>query len=196
MTGEINGTTMRVVLQSLKSVSGPQYEMLLQRAGLTRFIKELPAADGKTAATGEELVRLFTVVYTMLGEVCTRLFHRNCGVAYAEGIMQSGWGATMRAKAPTIPADQKFNWMVRELTALAEHSYSPQIVTEDAAAWYLASTACYVCTGLQGVKAPICTSTETMYKELAKKMLGRTVRVVEVECVALGAPHCKFAIYK
>jgi len=196
MTGEINGTTMRVVLQSLKSVSGPQYEMLLRRAGLDRFITELPAADGKIVTTGEELVRLFTVVYTMLGEVCTRLFHRNCGVAYAEGIMQSPWGATMRAKAPTISADQKFNWMVRELISLAEHSYSPQIVTEDAGAWYLASAACYVCMGLQGVKAPICTSTETMYKELAKKMLGRTVRVVEVECAALGAPHCKFAIYK
>ena len=48
MTGDINGTTMRVVLESLKSVSGPQYEMLLQRAGLDRFLKELPAADGKT----------------------------------------------------------------------------------------------------------------------------------------------------
>jgi hypothetical protein len=196
MTGDINGTTMRVVLESLKSVSGPQYEMLLQRAGLDRFLKELPAADGKTAATGEELVRLFTVVYTMLGEVCTRLFHRNCGVAFAEGIMRSGWGAKMQAKAATIPADQKLPWVVRELIALAEHSYSPQIVSEDNAAWYLASATCYVCLGLQGVKAPICTSTETMYKELAKKLLGRTVRVVEVECAALGAPHCKFAVYK
>ena len=132
----------------------------------------------------------------MLGEVCTRLFHRNCGMAYAEGIMHSPWGATMRTKAATVPADQKLHWVVRELTALAEHSYSPQIVTEDAGAWYLASTSCYVCMGLQGVKAPICTSTETMYKELAKKLLGRTVRVVEVECAAVGAPHCKFAIYK
>jgi predicted hydrocarbon binding protein len=35
-----------------------------------------------------------------------------------------------------------------------------------------------------------------MFAALAHALVGRRVRVVEVECAAMGAAHCKYALYK
>jgi len=196
MAGEVNATTMRVVIQSVKEVSGRQFEPLLHAAGMARFITHLPPDDLRPAADGEELVRLFHVVYGMLGESCTRLFHRNCGVRFAEGTIQGTWGRTMLALAPTIPVAERSAWFVHKLAEMAERSYSRQTVSEDDQAWYLSAEICHVCLGLTGIHAPLCASAEVMYALLGDQLAGRHVRVVEVECAAMGAPHCKYAIYK
>ena len=196
MAGEVNATTMRVVIQSVKDVSGRQFEPLLHAAGMARFINALPPDDLSPAADGEELVRLFHVVYGMLGESCTRLFHRNCGVRFAEGTMEAPWGREMRARAPSIPLAERPAWFVHELAEMAGRSYSRQIVSEDDKAWYLSAEVCHTCLGLTGVSAPLCASAETMYALIGDQLAGRHVRVAEVECAAMGAAHCKFAIYK
>ena len=196
MAGEVTSNTMRVVIQSVQQTSGPQFGLLLRAAGLERFVATLPAADMQFCATGEELVRLFHTVYEMLGEDCTRLFHRNCGVLFAEGTLAGRWGQDMLQRAPQIPAGARLAWFARELAEMAGRAYSPQILTEDATAWYLASEVCYTCLGIHNVSAPLCAAATMMYKGLADKLVGRRVRVAEVTCAAMGAPHCKFALYK
>ncbi len=196
MAGEVNATTMRVVIQSVKEVSGRQFEPLLHAAGMARFITHLPPDDLSPAADGEELVRLFHVVYGMLGESCARLFHRNCGVRFAEGTMQSQWGHDTLALAQSIPLADRPAWFVQELAKMAGLSYSRQIISEDDKAWYLSAEVCHTCLGLTGVSAPLCASAETMYALIGDQLAGRHVRVVEVECAAMGASRCKFAIYK
>jgi predicted hydrocarbon binding protein len=37
---------------------------------------------------------------------------------------------------------------------------------------------------------------EALYSMVATRIVGRRVTVVELECAAMGAPHCKYAFHK
>src|SRR5215213_6150038 len=78
---EISASTMRHTLLAMAQTSGQQYELLLTRAGLSRFINALPAEAWQPVATSRELTTLFNTAYTLLGESLTRLFFRNFGQA-------------------------------------------------------------------------------------------------------------------
>lgn len=196
MAGEVNSTTMRVVLHAVEEVSGRQFGPLLQTAGLGRFLTTLPPDDLTPAADGAELVQLFQTVYGMLGESCTRLFHRNCGVRFAAGIVASLWAPDVRRRRPAGEPAAQLGWFVQELAALAALSYSRLGIHEDGQAWYLTTEVCHTCLGIADAHAPLCASAETMYSLLGTDILGRPVRVVEVACAAMGAAHCIFALYK
>ncbi len=194
--GMITANVMRVFIQALQKTSGRNFEPLLTAAGLNRYAHALPPEDWSPAATAEELVRLNRTVYTMLGEPLTRLFHRNCGEAIIPGVLASAWGEQARAALAALPSDQKLAWLVGAAARMAERGWGHHTISEDATAWYLTAQLCPTCVGIQGVSAPICAQTPTLFAGLAKELLGRRVRVVEVECVALGHPHCKYAFYK
>ena len=69
-------------------------------------------------------------------------------------------------------------------------------VSEDAEACYIALVYCVACQGIQGAQAPICAAGDVLFRTMAEYVTGLRVRVVEIECAALGAPHCKHALYK
>lgn len=194
--GTITANVMRVFIQALQKTSGRNFEALLTAAGLDRYIHALPPDDWSPAATGEELVRLNLTVYSMLGEQLTRLFHRNCGEAIIPGVLASAWGEQARTAVAGLPPDQHLAWLVGAAAKMAERGWGHHTVTEDATAWYLTAEFCPTCVRITGVSAPICAQSPTLFAGLAKEVLGRRVRVAEVECVALGHPHCKYAFYK
>lgn len=192
----ITANVMRVFIQALQKTSGRNFEPLLTAAGLSRFIHALPPDDWSPAATADELVRLNLTVYAMLGEHLTRLFHRNCGEAIVPGVLASPWGEQNRAALGALPPDQQLAGFVRAAGAMAERGWGHHAISEDATAWYLIPEHCATCVGIQGVSAPICAQSSALFAGLAKEVLGRRIRVVEVECVALGHSHCKYAFYK
>jgi bacteriochlorophyll 4-vinyl reductase len=192
----ITANVMHVFIQALQKTSGRQFESLLTAAGLERYAHTLPPADWSPAATADELVRLNRTVYAMLGEQLTRLFHRNCGEAIVPGVLASAWGAQARTVLPTLPPDQRLAWFVRAAASMAERGWGHHTLTEDAIAWYLTAAFCPTCVGITGVSAPLCAQSPALFAGLAREVLGRRVRVVEVECVALGHSACKYAFYK
>jgi len=191
----IPGQSFRQILVTLQASCGQQYEPLLKAAGLMRFQQTLPPDDWSPAGTAAEIARLFKVVYDMLGEDLTRLFHRNNNLAIAKFILKSPAGQSMVAEAAQIPAGQRLGGFVRAMALSSGRTWTPHTVSEDADAWYLTNEHCLVCAGVQGAASPFCGSA-TLYAYLAKAVIGRRVRVVEVECAAMGAPHCKYALYK
>jgi V4R domain len=191
----IPGQSLRQILLTLQASCGQQYEPLLKAAGLARFLHSLPPDDWNPAGTTGEVARLFKVVYDMLGEELTRLFHRNNNLAIAEYLLHSPRGQQMIAQAAQMPPDQRLGWFVRETAVFSGRTWTPHTASEDADAWYLTNEHCLVCAGVQGAAAPFCGSA-TLYAHMAKAIVGRRVRVVEVECAAMGAPHCKYALYK
>ncbi len=195
-SGMITANVMRVFIRALQKTSGRSFEPLLTAAGLARFAHTLPPEDWSPAATTEELVRLNLTVYSMLGEQLTRLFHRNCGEAIIPGVLASAWGEQARTAVAGLPPDQRLAWLVGAAAKMAERGWGHHTVTEDATAWYLTAEFCPTCVGIKGVSTPICAQSPTLFAGLAKEVLGRRVRVAEVECVALGHPHCKYAFYK
>src|SRR4051812_18666134 len=96
----IAGFRLRIILSSVQEVSGKQYPLLLQQAGLTRFLDHLPAADNTPVLTSEDLAPLFGCAYAMLGEPITRLFLRNTGSTTADAYLQSPIGQQLIAATP------------------------------------------------------------------------------------------------
>ena len=47
MAGYVSNNLLRITLQSVRKISGPQYPMLLEQAGLSRYLHELPPADDR-----------------------------------------------------------------------------------------------------------------------------------------------------
>ncbi len=196
MSYSVSGATLGAVLQTIHSVSGPQYAGLLRRAGLERYTATAPDPQDRAACSIEELVGLYTAVYDMLGPTLTRLFHRNCGMVFAAIARETVTWPQFVAQAQTVPDEQRLEWFVRAMAKQAEGAWTHSIITEDAKAWYMAMEQCHTCQGIRGATIPLCMSGETAYTEMAKSLLGWRVRVTEVACRAMGAPHCTYAFDK
>jgi hypothetical protein len=192
----VTNSTLRIVLQSMRDISGRQYSLLLKMANLEQFRETLPPDNQSPAAAGEDLERLYLTVYDVLGETLGRLFHRNMGPPLAEAVLTSAWGRAMQAQLPQIPAENRLEWFVREIATATSQDWAPQTVTEDAVAWYIHSPHCRICRGIRNARAPYCAAPDAMYRLVGERLLGRRVRTGEVACAAMGAPHCVHAIYK
>ena len=196
MNRAVPRATLRAVLQSIQSMSGPQYVVLLQQAGLERYNGTAPGWEDGAACSIEELVGLYRRVYEMLGPTLTRLFHRNCGMVLA-GIAREGAGwPQLVTQAQAVPEAQRLEWFVRTMAQQAEGAWTRSIITEDAQAWYMAMEECHTCQGIRGAPLPLCMTGEATYSEMAKHLLGWRVRVTEVTCRAMGAPYCTYAFGK
>jgi hypothetical protein len=191
----VPGNTMRMMLQAVKDVSGVQYERLMVKAGLKHYLYELPADSWRPGGTEEELTRLFATVYEMLGEPLTRLFLLNYGLLLAPRLLQSEVARTLVAGIGPVAGPQRLGWFVQGLALMTGRAWVRQTVSEDAEAYYLTPERCLVCTHVHNAHAPLCADAEALYSSLAKHLVGR-VRIVEVECAAMGAAHCKYAFYK
>jgi hypothetical protein len=187
---------MRAVIQAMKQVSGPHYGQIINGAGLQRYRDSLPPADWQPAATTDELTQLYSVVYRMLGESPTRLLLRNYGTAVSAAIAELPWVGEMAARLPAGPPTEQLGWFVQELARFESQAWARQTVREDAHAWFMATSQCPICAGIQGAHAPICASDEAIYGSLARRILGRRVPVSEVECRAAGHPTCTIAFSK
>jgi hypothetical protein len=192
----VPGSSMRAMLLALQKVAGRNYQALLTTAGLTRYLVELPPADARPAATEQEVARLYAAVYQILGEALTRLFNRNLGEAYAAGIIQNPTHQDMRARILAAPPEQQLALFVRETRSLIERAWPGLRLSEDSTAWYFAVAYCVVCNGVHNAEAPICGQLPALLSGLAKPLVGRRIRVAEVECRAMGGTACVFAVYK
>jgi hypothetical protein len=188
--------TVRITLESLQQVSGGQYKALLSDAGLGRFANELPPAGWEPVATGAELTHLYGTMYRWLGEGQTRMFLRNYGRLTPDMVLETPMWQEVIAAAPQVPAATRLRWFVDELARLTAPVWTPLTVTEDEKAIYISLEYCPICAEIRGVSAPICADGESFCGRLAQRVTGERITVTEVECVALGAPHCKYALYK
>ena len=189
--------TMSRVLESIQKTAGQYATRLLIEAGLDRFLTTPPSPTGiQLVAAPEELSQLYHGVYNMLGEDFTRLFHRNYGEVTAAALLHAPAMAEMIAAGPSVPAAQQVRWFADSFAAWASRTWAQTTVSEDAVACYMELKECYSCAGISAAKRPLCASTDVIYRRLAHACLGRRIRVAETECAAMGAPHCRWALYK
>ncbi|HUS14139.1 MAG TPA: 4-vinyl reductase [Chloroflexia bacterium] len=113
-----------------------------------------------------------------------------------EGSMRSPQLAELGGLLAELPEEKRLGVFVQHFGPVVARTWSPVQITEDAEAWYITVETCATCLGLREVSAPICASAQVLYQGLATKILGRRVRVSEVECAAQGAAACRFALYK
>jgi bacteriochlorophyll 4-vinyl reductase len=189
--------TMWVTMQAITQAAGPQAPALLTEAGLGRFLNQPPTPGSmQLVATVEELNLLYQVIHRKLGDALTRLFHRNCGEIVATGLLQRPEAQRLAAAVPPGPPDVQLRWFADAFAAWSSRNWAQLTVTEDAVACYYTVGVCPACTGISGAQLPLCASATVIYQRLMRTWLGRRVRVEEIACAAMGAPHCVYALYK
>ncbi len=196
MDHPIANSLLRAHLQTVKRISGTTYPLLLQQAGLERYLTQLPPLDEEPACSAEEYSRLPAAVLAMLGEPLTRRFLRNAGAALVERALRNPAMAAMAAHLSALPAETRLGWFVPQIARMADHTWATTVTAEDAAAYYLITYDCPTCRRLYDLSAPMCGTSSAFYSGIAAALLGRPVRVVEVECRATGSTVCRFAFYK
>src|SRR5689334_23372665 len=147
MPDAVPALSVRLVLNTLREISGPQYERLVTQAGLGRFLANPPADSWAPAATEAEINHMFGVAYQMLGDKGIRLFFRNYSQRLVPLILQSD---LMRAKVAevrsgAIPADRQLAWFVEAMSELANQGWSPVTTSEDRDAYYIEYLNCPLC---------------------------------------------------
>jgi hypothetical protein len=192
----VSNTFLRLTLQGVKKISGPQYPLLLEQAGLARYLQTLPPPDDHPCLPAPDYARLTEAVYQMLGEPLTRLFLRNLGADVAHRILQIPMMAQWRAEVGALPPDQRLAWFVRWIAAINNQNWAASTVREEATAWYLDVDQCPACLRIRGAGAPLCAHSSTLYLVLVEPMLSRKVRIGEIQCGAMGDPCCTFAFTK
>jgi hypothetical protein len=189
--------TMWIIIQAIQQTTGPHAPALLREAGLGRFLTSpLQPGSHLLVATATELGALHHGVYTILGEGGYRLFQRNHGYIVASLILKLPEIQRLAAQVPAVAPDEQVRWWVETYGAWMARAWSRVRIREDAQAFYLELDACPSCVGITGARRPLCASGEVVYGHVLREWLGRRVRVEEVACVAIGAPHCRYAIYK
>jgi hypothetical protein len=193
----VSGNLALLYLTALKEVAGPQYTAILQQAGWGRFLDTPPPATDAPVLSGEESHRMIVTCFSMLGEDIYRLFQRNIGAVAARQILAGPWAA-LRDEAQQIPAAQRPRWVLEQQAVVLAHAGIHHTISEDATAWYstVAPGDCGACAAIRTAKAPICAGTTVGLKTVLDAICGRSYRVAEVECEAMGAPQCKYAVSK
>ncbi|MDQ2808935.1 MAG: 4-vinyl reductase [Chloroflexota bacterium] len=196
MDHPIANSLLRAHLQTVKRISGSTYLLLLQRAGLERYVSQLPPLDEAPACSAEAYSRLPAAVLAMLGEPLTRRFLRNSGATMVARAMQNPSVVALAAHLAGLPPETRLGGFVQQLARIVDHTWATTVTAEDATAYYLITYDCPTCRQLYDLSAPICATSSASYSGLAAALVGRPVRVVEVECRATGGAVCRFAFYK
>ncbi len=196
MDHPIANSLLRAHLQTVKRISGATYPLLLEQAGLGRYIAQLPPLDDAWACSADEYSRLPEAVLRILGEPLTRRFLRNAGAALVERALRNPAMMTLAAHLAGLPAEARLGGFVQQLARIIDHTWATTLTAEDATAYYLITYDCPTCRRLYDLSAPICGTSSTSYSGLAAALVGRPVRVAETECRATGGAVCRFAFYK
>jgi bacteriochlorophyll 4-vinyl reductase len=195
-TYSIPGNTVCAMLDSVARVSGPQYRALLTAAGWQQWLTTPPPATWAPVARPTDVNRLFTAVYQMLGEDLTRLFFTNYGNAMAEQLLASEAGTELRQALARAPQPAGLAEFLPVFARVQAQGWGNATLHETPQAWLMTVEHCPVCSEIRGARAPVCASGTALMGQMARRLLGRRVRVAEVACVATGDPHCVFAFYK
>ena len=186
---------LREILLSLRLVAGPAYPRLLHAAGMDAYSAALPEPTTELTATPADVARLFSVGYTHLPPAQAMLFFTNLGEHTARQTWADPAVQAIAEIIKTTPISEQVVVAWRELIAIVNvQARVGREVYSDASNDYLALSDCPYCQDIHGAKQPACFATARFYEVLLKNLLGRPVIVREVECRAMGAARCIYAV--
>lgn len=192
----VPAVALRLILAGIKDVAGSQYSKVLTQAELQRYVDSPPPEDQSPTISEPELSRLYGTTYRVIGESLTRMFLTNYGRKLPAALLNGPAGLEMQKAAAATPEAKKLETAVQLIADTGTKLWVPMRVLEDQEAYYLEISHCAICAEMKGARSPICGNSEVVYTELARALSGKRVMAIEVECAAMGAPHCKYRIRK
>jgi predicted hydrocarbon binding protein len=185
-----------MVLLGLREVADNDYAAILEKAGLAKYLRELPADDLSPTIRRGELSRLYAATFQVAGEASLRRFLLNYGQRMANGILSTPLGQEMKAGMVQVQASARLGTAIKMLADNSSRIWAFMSMSEDSAYYYLEAFHCTACAGIRGAREPICGNFEYALGKLASELSGNQVIAQEIECAASGAQRCKFRFRK
>lgn len=192
----VPASVLRLILNGIRDVAGSRYERVLEEAELGQYASAPPPDDDTPTISHPALSRLYGATHRLIGETLTRAFLNSYGRRLPESLLASELGAEMKAQMEGVPGPQRLEKAVR-LVADSGKAFKVEVgVSQTPEAWFLTVDACAICADMKGAQAPVCANSEIFYGTMVRELSGHRVVALEVECAAMGHPHCVYRIRK
>lgn len=191
--------SVRRILATMQQVAGSQYAPLLRSSGAhwQPYVEQLPPDTATpSGVTEDDLSSLYGTLHRMLGVTLTRSFLSTYGRAMGARMVEHPGFAQLKAEVDAAPASEKLATAVRVMADDCTRNWTPLRGWDDQQYVYLELDHCPVCARMEGAREPMCAGSEAIYTHMVRTLTGVRVTFQEVECVARGAPHCRFRASK
>jgi len=205
----IPARVLRILVDQVKELMGERaLRLLFAQAGLPRYDEtHLPPMDDSPTVTLSEYSRVLYTIRKVFGEKGARALMLKGGRAAFEELRRENPTryAVVGAALKVLPEVKRIHLALRRLLEEAQSFYGNRyelIEQQDAfivdihECPYCAVEQRQVAAGKALVERPICHIPVGAYSSLVQWVSGKTHRVEEITCMAMGAPTCRIRIEK
>ena len=199
---------LNILLTQVEEMMGRRsLRMLLRQAGLTEFIDQVPPMDDSPSITIGQYSGLLANIYETFGAQGARpIFLRGGRLGAIEfRRLRSAQFAVAGTALRLIPAARRMQLLLDRLAEQGEDLYdTPHHLSEDDQAHFIEMPNCPYCAEItrrslaenRPIARPVCHIPVAAVSEMMEWAMGQKHLVEEVDCIALGAPACRFRISK
>ena len=180
---------------------------LLRQAELTQFADHIPPLDETPCITVAKYSRFLALVYDIFGARDAQPIFQRCGRLGAAEIRRQR--PTKFALAVTalklLPAANRMQFILSRLVEQDQELYgTSHILYDEGDAFVIEMPGCPYCSEIarhsvacnRPVTKPVCHIPLAAIDEMVEWITGWKYLVEEIECVAAGAPACRFRVTK
>jgi hypothetical protein len=181
--------------------------MLLRQAGLAEYVDDVPPKDDSPSILIDQYSSLLANIYEIFGaKGSLPIFARGGRLGAIEIRRQRPAQFAVTGTAlKLLPSARRMQLVLDRLIQQGEELYgSPHLLHEEANAFFIEMPDCPYCAEItrrsrvdkRPVARPVCHIPVAAVSEMVEWATGQKHLVEEVDCIALGAPACRFRISK
>jgi hypothetical protein len=181
--------------------------MLLRQAGLAEYVDHIPPKDDSPSITIDQYSSLLANVYEIFGAKGARpIFLRGGRLGAVEIRRQRPAQFAVAGTAlKLLPAARRMQLVLDRVAEQGKDLYgSPHHLREEDNAFFIEMPGCPYCAEItrrslaenRPITRPVCHIPVAAVSEMFEWAMGQKHLVEEVDCIALGAPACRFRISK
>lgn len=172
--------------------------ILLKKTNLDRYIGNLPPHDDSPSITVDEYIILIQTIFDIFGQKGAKAILYICGKeGFKNSLKHNPALFGVAGVALKFMSNEKKKKFILEkvLKKLEEIFGNVHILEEDQSYFYIKLPECPYCKG-QKSDSPICYTPIGFYEEVIKWATGKSEKVEQIQCIAMGHENCVFKISK
>jgi predicted hydrocarbon binding protein len=199
---------LNILLAQVEEMMGRRsLRMLLRQAGLVEYVDHVPPKDDSPSITIDQYSSLLANIYEIFGAKGSRpIFSRGGRLGAVEIRRQRPAQFAVAGTAlKLLPSARRMQLILDRVAEQGEDLYgSPHHLSEEDQAFFIEMPGCPYCAEItrrsiaenRPIARPVCHIPVAAVSEMLEWAMGQKHLVEEVDCIALGAPACRFRISK
>lgn len=193
----IVNTLVRQALIAAQEVMGENgLNTVLRTSGLERYIGNFPPNDLEPAIQTSDYARLNEAIESFYGRGGRGMLRRIGQASFQYAVREQAALLGIAGVAlKVLPVRQRIKFILNALVDALKKS-NPQVeawVEESGDSFAYYDATCAICHGRKSTE-PICYLYLGSIGEAVRWAAGRAYQIIETQCTAMGAPHCRFEV--